>query len=830
MAIDLSQFHQVFYEESFEGLDIMESSLMDLDPSDIDNEVINAIFRSAHSIKGGSATFGFTSIAEFTHVLETLLDQVRSGARDISTDDVDLFLRSVDCMREMLELLQSGEDGKTALSAELEERFTRLLNGESHPQSSAQDNHTATVSQFLDDHPIAPSSPLGARVPGWRIRFAPHHNMLKTGNDPSYILRELGKLGALTCQADWQSLPNICSLDCENVYLSWNLWLEGDVARADIDDVFEWVVDEADIVIEQVTQACLDQAKVLADDADTSVTWMIDFQPNLEMLQTGNDPVKLFQVLADLGQIMVRPVINKMPSLDDLQSEQCYLAWNIELVGSGIDEAAIVDVFEWVIDEASVDIKAVAGLFGKSDAKTQHNADPLTRVSTEVVPEVVAGDTPPDVKQASAKTPANKKATGSGEASSIRVGIDKVDNLINMVGELVITQSMLGQLGEDFDIERLPKLIEGLGQLEQNTRELQESVMRIRMLPISFVFSRFPRMVRDLSKTLDKELELEVIGEHTELDKTVMEKIGDPLVHLVRNAVDHGIEQPADRLEHGKSRAGKVVLKAFHQGGNIVIQIVDDGKGLDPEMLKRKAVEKQVITQADADLLTPEQAFDLIFQPGFSTAAVVSDVSGRGVGMDVVKRNIQALNGAIEVSSELGRGSTFTIRLPLTLAILDGQLVRVTEETYIFPLVSIVESMQCKRELISQVAGGCEVFKVREEYVPIIQLSKVFGVHNGSDAYEDSLVVVVESDGDHVGIVVDELLAQQQVVIKSLEQNYQRVQGISGATILGDGTVALIVDIPGIVRLAGESYRTTQHAAHKFMAQSHEQNPCSIRL
>ncbi|MEK9766063.1 MAG: chemotaxis protein CheA, partial [Thalassolituus sp.] len=386
----------------------------------------------------------------------------------------------------------------------------------------------------------------------------------------------------------------------------------------------------------------------------------------------------------------------------------------------------------------------------------------------------------------------------SAEGSSIRVSIDKVDSLINMVGELVITQSMLGQLGQEFDLSRLAKLREGLSQLEQNTRELQESVMKIRMMPISFAFSRFPRLVRDLGNQLGKKVLLETIGEQTELDKTVMEKISDPLVHLVRNSMDHGLETTEKRIAAGKSEEGTITLNAYHQGGNIVIEIADDGAGLNEDKILQKAVEKGLVPESTH--LTPEEIHQLIFLPGFSTADAVSDISGRGVGMDVVRRNIQALNGTIEVKSHRGVGSTFTIRLPLTLAILDGQLVKVCNETYIFPLVSIVESIQIQPSALNHVTGSQYVMQLRDEYIPIVRLDTIFGLREKDDHNEEMMLVVVEGDNEKIGIVVDDLLGQQQVVIKSLEQNYRKVSGISGATILGDGTVALIIDISSIGR------------------------------
>ncbi|NOX90879.1 MAG: chemotaxis protein CheA, partial [Gammaproteobacteria bacterium] len=401
------------------------------------------------------------------------------------------------------------------------------------------------------------------------------------------------------------------------------------------------------------------------------------------------------------------------------------------------------------------------------------------------------------------RQPARK--TASPESSSIRVGIDKIDDLINMVGELVITQSMLGQLGGDFDMSRVERLNDGLAELERNTRELQESVMRIRMLPISFAFNRFPRMVHDLSAKLDKKIELTMSGEQTELDKTVMEKIGDPLVHLVRNSIDHGIETPEARKAAGKPETGVVNLNAYHQGGNIIIEINDDGAGLNYEKILAKAIERGLVGANEE--LPEEKVYELLFEPGFSTADVVSDVSGRGVGMDVVKRNIMALGGGVDVKSVPGEGSTFTIRLPLTLAILDGQLVRVGDNTYIIPLVSIVESLLVDQKNVNEIAGKAEVYQLRSDYLPIIRLYDIFGVEPDRRSLDDGLLVVVEGDGKKGGLLVDELLGQQQVVIKSLETNFRRVEGLSGATILGDGTVALIVDVAGVVRLSREDGR-----------------------
>ena len=657
----------------------MEAGLLELDPDAIDDETVNAIFRAAHSIKGGSATFGFSYVSEFTHVLETLLDQVRDGSRSITQDEIDLFLQSVDCLRGMLTGLQNETDFDHEESNLLLARFEALL-GAAEPEDTEVDSDSRAAA-------------------GWRIHFHPEVHILTTGNEPLRMFWQLQELGELTVTTHSSGLPDFGVMQVESCYLFWDLELKGEgITRDQVAEVFEWVEDDAEIKIE--------------------------------------------------------------PLGSSAESTQA--------------ETEVVNESEAPSQSAPTDTKAEASAEPTSDTKSS-----------------------PTNSDASAKPRSPAK---SAEAGSIRVDIEKIDTMINMVGELVITQSMLGQLGDDFTPDKLSKLQSGLQDLERNVQVLHESVMRVRMLPISFTFNRFPRMVRDLSRQLDKKIELEVYGESTELDKTVMEKIGDPLVHLLRNSLDHGIETPAERTAAGKSETGTVKLSASHQGGNVVIEITDDGRGLPRDKIRAKAEANGLIAEGDA--LSDEQIHDLIFQPGFSTAEQVSDVSGRGVGMDVVRKNILALGGTVSVMSEEGVGSTFTIQLPLTLAILEGQLVRVGSETYVFPLVSIVESLSVRRSQISTVAGSADLLRLREDYIPLIPLHEAFGIEPDSHDIEKSLVVVVESEGVKVGLVVDELMAQQQVVIKSLETNYKRVEGISGATILGDGTVSLILDIPGVVKIA----------------------------
>ena len=698
MTFDMSQFLDTFYEESFEGLDIMETELLALDVGEADLETINTIFRAAHSIKGGSGTFGLNDVATFTHVMETLLDEMRDGKRDVTQEGVNILLESVDVLREMLSTLQAEEELDVERIAIVKQKLDNLLAGT--PIESAAP--VATISQTEQ---ITSTEAVSSSTAGWIIKFKPHVDMLQTGNDPVRMFRELASLGDYTAIPDTSELPEFLLMEPENSVLSWEITLKSDVPKSDVEEVFDWVEDECDLSI-----------------------LPISFE-NTESVVSNDNAL-------------------------DLSAKT--------MNGASTNEEA---------SEPTTAIEAKSAEIKES---------PLT----------------PTAGAAKAK----RKTTT--ESSSIRVSIDKVDELINMVGELVITQSMLSQLGEDenFGAEQIEKLKSGLMQLERNTREMQENVMRIRMLPISFVFQRFPRLVHDLSDKLDKKIELVLSGESTELDKTVMEKIGDPLVHLVRNSLDHGIEIPEARIAAGKPETGEIHLNAYHEGGNIVIEITDDGAGLNLEKILEKAKSSGLV--GDNEKLADDEIADLIFRPGFSTADVVSDVSGRGVGMDVVRRNIRALGGTVDVKTQAGVGSVFTIRLPLTLAILDGQSIVVGDEVYIVPLVAIVESIQVDTSLVNGITGQAQVYRLRDEYIPIVKLCDVFNVKPLYENMEDGLLVVVEAEGKKVALQVDDLLGQQQVVIKSLETNFKSVEGISGATILGDGTVALILDVTGLISIS----------------------------
>ncbi len=726
MAIDMSQFHQVFFEESFEGLEVMESGLLDMDHGVVDSEEINAIFRAAHSIKGGSGTFGFSEVASYTHAVETLLDAMRNGTYEVSQEAVTALLESVDLIRNLLVAARDGTEIDMRMVKEKSDDLREILNNTDDasipepPVVSTPEPPLASTPEpsaaSTPESPAAstPESPAASEpepvVVGWHIVFRPLAHLSRTGNDPLRIIRELGGLGDLQVEVDISAIPELSIMEPESCYLSWDLRLIGDIPQAAVDDVFDWVEDDCDLVV--------------------------------------------------------------MPTYSEEKSQEP------EPVVAAVVQPLKPPVVEQPVVEPPMVERRTGG------RRKANRRSPLDRRDSD--------------------RRAGQSAVGS---SSIRVDIEKVDSLINMVGELVITQSMLSMMGEDFTIDRVDRLKDGLDQLERHTRDLQESVMQIRMLPISFAFNRFPRMVHDLGIELGKQVELKMSGENTEVDKSVIEKIGDPLVHLVRNSLDHGIETPEQRQAAGKPETGRVELIALHRGGNIIVEIRDDGMGLATERILEKAVERGLITEEDG--LSDKQIYELIFQPGFSTVDAVSDLSGRGVGMDVVRRNIYELGGSIGIDSEEGVGTVFTIRLPLTLAILDGQVISVGGDTYIMPLVSIVESFQMRPEMLNMVAGRGETVKLRGEYIPIIRLHEIFKIEDPKTVDLCSgLLMVVEGEGRRCGLFVDDLIGQQQVVVKSLESNYQQVDGISGATILGDGSVALILDVPGIFHLARGSGTT----------------------
>ena len=660
--MDISRFHATFFEESRENIAAMEAGLLDMESGGGGGDTIHVVFRAAHSIKGGSATFGFTAIAELTHLLETLLDEARSGKRTLGGEDISALLGSVDALRMLLAATEHGDAIDQPMLTRVRGELERLLSG--GPVAPAVAAATAAA-------PAAPADPQG-----WQISFEPERSLFLSGNDPLRMLRELGQLGELKVACRDDALPPFNELDPFEAWLAWDLQLVGNVKRAAIEDTFAWVEDQCKLSIEPLVAA---------------------------------------------------------------------------------------------------------------------RAAPVTPAPAPAPEPVVAVAAKPDT--AAAKPGAKAADTGAARhdavETTIRVAVDKVDALINLVGELVITQAMLAQRSAELDPTLHEQLLAGLGQLDRNTRDLQEAVMSVRMLPVDFAFSRFPRMVRDIASRLGKKVNLKTSGEGTELDKGVIEKIVDPLVHLVRNSIDHGLETTEQRIAAGKPEAGTVTLSAAHQGGHIIIEVGDDGRGLDRERILGKAQERGIPVPENP---TDAQVWDLVFAPGFSTAEVLTDLSGRGVGMDVVRKNINALGGQVEIRSRAGEGTTVSIRLPLTMAILDGMTVAVGGEVFILPLNVVVESLQPAADHIKTVAGDSRLLRVREDYVPLLDLATQYGLP-ATRTEAQPIAVVVESQGQRLALEVDELLGQQQVVVKNLERNYRRIAGVAGATILGDGRVALIVDV-----------------------------------
>lgn len=659
--MDLEELKEMFLEECREHVDTLERGFLEMSQAEQSVDLLNEVFRAAHSIKGGGATFGFADLAELTHHMETLLDQMRSGEKPIEEADVELLLESLDVVRELMESLGN------------------------------------------DDHPLR-------LILQERLEKAVV-NTANTGTD--------------------ESAKTVAPEQNETL-----------------------VVEERN--------------------------WLIDFHPKLELMQRGNDPLLMIRELQHIGELQLDIDFSALPAWENYDAKLCYLPWKAALTTT-TNEDDIREIFEWVEFDCDVTITEVP-VESETAADPVASADPNPPAAPST-PQTPKSSIPP------AAQPAKSKPAASTETSSIRVSIDKVNQLINMVGELVITQSMLSGLTKTDEPIDPDQLRDRLSELERNTRQLQESVMRVRMLPMSTGFARLPRLVRDLSKKLDKTVNLVVEGAETEIDKTVLEQMMDPLVHLVRNAVDHGLETHQERLEAGKPKEGELKLSAYHKSSSVIIEISDDGKGIDAQRILAKAIERGIVDPDDN--MSEAEIHRLIFAPGFSTAEVVSDVSGRGVGMDVVRRNILDLGGQVDLHSVLGSGTCVTIQLPLTLAILDGQLISSSGEVFVIPLASIIETLEVSVCNISSLPRSGAVFEFRDQYLPLIYLKSELDLPGeGSEA----LIVVIESNGRLFGIAIDQVLGQQQIVIKALEDNYQAVGGIAGATIMSDGSVALILD------------------------------------
>jgi two-component system chemotaxis sensor kinase CheA len=732
MSIDMSQFYQVFFDETAEHLASMEALLLALDLDALDADQLNAIFRAAHSIKGGSGTFGFTDLAKVTHVLETLLDRVRKNEITLTRDMVDVFLQAGDVLRGLLEAHQNGsiadESASIAICAKLEQ-----LTAEGSPRSGGVP--TGVLLAGTAEEPpqaiprAAPKSP-PAVAPTYQIQFA---NTVAAFPDETHLKNLLGELGNIGKINDQQ-------ITAETVTLS----LTAHTTEAALREIFSFFLEPQQLTITELGRNPL-------GDAEPGY----GFFTELEEIKSGVENAQGYGLFEEPETI--KSVVESVQGYGFFEEPQA--------IKSGVENAQGYGFF----------------------MEVENQAPP---------PEPVLNARQDEI---SGRRATDRGAAANGAENSIRVGVGKVDNLVNLVGELVITQSMLAETVSTVDPVLQERLVKGLAQLERNTRDLQESVMSVRMMPISLVFSRFQRVVRDSAAKLNKKVQLKIIGEGTELDKGLIEKVSDPITHLVRNSLDHGIELPAERIAQGKDPQGTITLRAAHQGGSIIIEVSDDGAGLNRERILAKARDKNMPV---SDNMSDAEVWQIIFAPGFSTATVVTDVSGRGVGMDVVKRNIESISGRIEITSQHGQGSIMTIRLPLTLAILDGLSIAVGEQIYIVPLGFISESLQPKSSDIKEISGQGEVVQVRGEYLPLIALHKLFNIQPKITNPAEGILVLLEAEGKKIALFVDELVGQHQVVIKSLETNYRKVPGVSGATIMGDGRVAMIIDVGALVKLA----------------------------
>ena len=712
----MDQIRETFFQECEELMEVLEDGLNTMEAGEHDEETVNAVFRAAHSIKGGAGAFGLDDLVSFAHTFETTLDEVRSGRLEASAELMLLFLRAADRLRDLISDAQSGVESVLAQSSEIIEELKSFAGIEE--EVKAEDFVFDAVPLDLDMDMGLPDLGLPDLDGGgseWQVTFAPNEGMYKRGNDCLLLIRALATLGDARISGTLPSNPTWSDFDPSAAYLSWQVMLPGTVEEADIREVFEFVEDDCHVDIQIVSP---DEAS--DDDADD---WILNELPEVE------------HALPDLG----------LPE------------------ASGDEAKETSDVVE------EVDVS--------EEEKKEDSPEPA-----------------PAAAKKSAAEARKPKAT-------IRVELDRVDRLINLIGELVINQSMLSQGLEDAGVTSEPLLADGLDEFKQLTRDIQEGVMAIRAQPIKPLFQRMSRIVREACSATEKSARLIIEGETTEVDKTIVERLSDPLTHMIRNAIDHGVELPDVREANGKAREGSVRLTAKHGSGRVLIELADDGAGVNRKKVREIAESKGLISpQAD---LTNADIDNLLFMPGFSTATEVTDLSGRGVGMDVVKRSIEALGGRVSISSKPGKGTTLSISLPLTLAVMDGMVVRVGSELMIIPIADISESLSPSAKTISTVASGQQALLVRGEFVPLIEISKILGMPSTIENIEDSVVVLTESEnGSRCALLVDAILDQRQVVIKGLEENYGHVPGVAAATILGDGRIALILDVASVIRSA----------------------------
>lgn len=767
MTVDMSQFYEVFFDEAEELLAEAEHLLLSIDVESPDNEQLNAIFRAAHSIKGGAATFGFMDMAEITHVLENLLDKIRKNEMALTTEHVDAFLAAKDVIKMQVDGHRHGSDVNAEQVSDVSMMLKSLSEGN---RAIPADPVIAASTPEPEVLVVATEKPTLAITDEEKAKGMTLYDVglpQVTEKDLANLKDELALLGEV---AAYQRGENAHAL-----------LVKTDSSADDIVSICSFIVDADALVIQVAGETASaperapaePPAAVVAEAAAPAAATDegYGFFDNDPIIKTDAKPAA-----AD-GKVQVAEEMGYGLFAENGQEQQ-------------EEGYGFFAPFKPHPDAPK------AQVIGDDNAATA-----MAKAKEEVAaaPVAAAAPAPQEERRNQARRESDKPAAAqNAESSSIRVGIEKVDQLINLVGELVITQAMIEQRVNALDPMENEALINSVSQLTRNTRDLQESVMSIRMMPMDFVFSRFPRMVRDLAGKLGKKVDFVTSGATTELDKSLIERIVDPLTHLVRNSVDHGIEKPEVRRQLGKAENGTLTLSAAHKGGSIVIEVTDDGGGLNRDKILAKAASNGLPVN---ESMTDAEVYSLIFAPGFSTAEVVTDVSGRGVGMDVVKRNITAMGGNIEIRSALGYGTTISISLPLTLAILDGMSVSLDKSVYVVPLNLIVETLQPRAEDLKTVTGEGLMVHVRGEYLPIIALHALFNHPTQITNPTDGVLLILEADGKKSALFVDRLVGQQQVVIKSLETNFKRIPGVSGATIMGDGSVALILDVPAIIQM-----------------------------
>ncbi|MFM8272216.1 MAG: chemotaxis protein CheW [Gemmata sp.] len=850
METDLERYRRTFFAEAVEHLAALESSLLRLESGGHDPATADAAFRAAHSLKGGADAVGFPQLTRFTHAMEEVLDRCRT-ATVIPTERLDTLLEATDFLTKLVDGTRAG----AAEPSNLEEWLMRL---ERELSPAAR----AAVSAPAGGPAHAPTV-AGTRAPAeFVVLVAPQPNTLKCGLDPLRLLAELAALGTVSqVRLDASRLPALADLDPEACYLSWTMRLTTDRDPVEIDDVFLFAHDAIEVTVSPSDKAqpnpapvptpaaapapaagpgsgsrsaidppSVERAGLIADFCSEAIDHLEAADRCLLTLDTDPTDVEALNavyrgfhsikgVSSMLGMAAVQTLAHEAENLLNLAREGKLLLRGpvMELVFASVDtlKRQVALARTWAVDRVPLypdpSISDLLASLRRVCEGGTPSAAPPKPVPAEPVPEsgpapvpapqpaaipAPAPQAPPEAL-APAAHPAAKVAKVV-EKETVRVDKERLDKLINAIGELVIAQSMAHE-----EFHELTRHTGGhsrvLPELSKIARDLQELSLSLRMVPLSGTFQKMTRLVRDLARKLNKPVELALHGEETELDKTVVDQLGDPLMHMVRNAIDHGLESSEGRAAAGKPAEGHVSLKAYHQGGNVYIELTDDGRGLDRDRIFAKAVEKGIVTP-DARL-SDSEVYALIFAPGFSTAAAVTDVSGRGVGMDVVRRNVEALQGNILIRTQLGKGTTFTIRLPLTLAIMDGLMVGLGDDVYVLPLLSVVESFRPRPSEVRTVGGRGEVVNVRGEVIPLLRLHQLFGRKARETDPCRGLVVLVEDGGKTHALLVDELLGQMQAVVKSLDANFRRVEGLAGATILGDGRVAMILDIHGLIQL-----------------------------